>query len=196
MCTVCKNYKGEEDFTRQKSKTINTGLCKSCKLSKDKKYYAENKERMNKRSRDDYRKNIDERRAYSRQYYIDNKNNPDFIRRSKEYSKKSYIKNFDNKQAYQKQRWESIRIQTMESVGDLKCAKCGFEDTRALQIDHINGEGRQHRKQFTSNKHYMKYIKDNPSGFQILCANCNFIKRDENNEFRKSEISKQKITSS
>ena len=74
------------------------------------------------------------------------------------------------------------------SVGAAECSRCGYSDIRALQIDHINGGGSVHRNSFTSNKVYMKYIRENPHEFQILCANCNWIKKDELNENRKSEI--------
>lgn len=61
-----------------------------------------------------------------------------------------------------------------------KCVKCGFDDPRALQIDHINGGGGQANK-------YMSLpwqLVVSPEKFQILCANCNWIKRYENNEVR------------
>lgn len=56
------------------------------------------------------------------------------------------------------------------------CIKCGFSDWRALQIDHINGKG-----ETTGFGTYKEVIKD-PSRFQLLCSNCNWIKRHENRE--------------
>jgi RNase P subunit RPR2 len=79
--------------------------------------------------------------------------------------------------------------------GEIKCARCGFSDTRALSIDHINGKGAQHRKQI--GKHHVGSVlfyswlvrHDFPEGFQILCMNCQWIKRAENNEANITPIS-------
>lgn len=69
--------------------------------------------------------------------------------------------------------------------GDIKCKRCGFYDIRALTIDHINGEGFKHKKELGSAGNTMyRWIKKHnyPPGFQVLCMNCQFIKRCENNE--------------
>ena len=63
------------------------------------------------------------------------------------------------------------------------CVKCGFKDIRALQIDHVDGGGSQARK--TKGTNYSEIARDIKNGskkYQLLCANCNWIKRDENNE--------------
>ena len=64
------------------------------------------------------------------------------------------------------------------SDGTLKCAKCGFDDVRALEIDHINNDGNKDRKKY-GRKAYCFYIdlaKKLPEGYQVLCKNCNWIK--------------------
>ena len=66
---------------------------------------------------------------------------------------------------------------------DLTCQHCGFTDLRALSIDHIKGGGTQDRKIRSGYALYRWLIKNNfPEGFQVLCMNCQFIKRVENNE--------------
>ena len=66
------------------------------------------------------------------------------------------------------------------------CKNCGFDDIRALQIDHIFGNGPEMR---LSKPGIMKYYLENPDtayeDLQILCANCNWIKRSVNGETRK-----------
>ena len=63
------------------------------------------------------------------------------------------------------------------------CVSCGFSDRRALQIDHVNGDGKSDRKRYTSQSLYLKHILEvSGVGYQILCANCNWIKRCENKE--------------
>ena len=67
-----------------------------------------------------------------------------------------------------------------------KCVRCGFSDPRALQIDHINGGGSKERKErgFNGNfhRHVLKSFINKENKYQLLCANCNWIKRVENNE--------------
>lgn len=67
--------------------------------------------------------------------------------------------------------------------GDIRCVKCGFTDVRALTLDHVNGGGNQHRKELKGASIYRWIVNHNfPEGFQILCMNCQFIKKAENNE--------------
>jgi len=78
---------------------------------------------------------------------------------------------------------------------DLKCSGCGFSDTRALSIDHIKGDGAKHRKKIGNVDLYRWLRKKNfPKGFQVLCFNCQWIKKFENNEVNKGGyIRKKKI---
>jgi hypothetical protein len=56
----------------------------------------------------------------------------------------------------------------------------------SLSIDHINGGGRKQRTEGTGGQFYRWLRKQGyPSGFQVLCMNCQYIKRWENGEFRK-----------
>lgn len=69
-----------------------------------------------------------------------------------------------------------------------KCVRCGFSDIRALQMDHIQGGGRKLRIKNEQNAQCrLKFIRENPevarAVFQLLCANCNWIKRDEQYEY-------------
>jgi glucan-binding YG repeat protein len=70
------------------------------------------------------------------------------------------------------------------SGGTMSCARCGFDDIRAISLDHVNGDGAAHRRQFKDSWAVFRWIKKNgyPEGFQVLCMNCQFIKRHENNE--------------
>jgi len=59
-------------------------------------------------------------------------------------------------------------------------------DPRCLQIDHVNGRGNKEKKTFKCYYNYLKYIlkqvQNGSKDYQLLCANCNWIKRYENNE--------------
>ena len=74
------------------------------------------------------------------------------------------------------------KLEVMAAYGG-KCAKCGFDDHRALQFDHINGNGKQDRKMMMREEYYKFVLESEPGRFQLLCANCNWIKRWENKEY-------------
>ena len=66
-----------------------------------------------------------------------------------------------------------------------KCVRCGFDDIRALQIDHVNGGGRKERTRIFCNsprRFYRAVAEDREGKYQTLCANCNQIKRAEEGE--------------
>lgn len=80
-------------------------------------------------------------------------------------------------------RYKKVRDEVVQKLGG-KCP-CGFADPRALQIDHIHGGGNDDRRKFGGRwRLFYEYVADNPAKFQILCSNCNAIKRIENSEHR------------
>jgi hypothetical protein len=89
-----------------------------------------------------------------------------------------------------RQAWSlALKYEVMSHYadGDPACARCDYSDLRALTIDHINGGGGAHRRQLNGGgwrtyswlraSHY-------PVGYQVLCMNCQFIKKLENGEHR------------
>ena len=68
------------------------------------------------------------------------------------------------------------------------CNNCGFSDIRALCLDHINGDGKIHRKSLKYGKglnlYKTLYKNDFKCDFELqtLCFNCNTIKLFENRE--------------
>ena len=65
-----------------------------------------------------------------------------------------------------------------------ECVRCGFSDRRTLQVDHINGGGLKATKKLVGMKNVaiMREILGGSQEYQLLCANCNWIKRYEKNE--------------
>lgn len=96
---------------------------------------------------------------------------------------------------YQKnnpQKWRDYGLKAQRKLRDAildkfekKCKRCGFSDVRALQIDHVNGGGIRELKTLGRNEYYHKVLEDSEGLYQLLCANCNWIKRYEicNGEF-------------
>lgn len=73
---------------------------------------------------------------------------------------------------------ERTRLAVFDVLGH-ECVRCGFDDKRALQVDHINGDGAEHRRRETNAVGLLRGVKARPHLFQILCANCNWIKKSE-----------------
>lgn len=85
-----------------------------------------------------------------------------------------------------KERRRLVREKVFNHYGN-SCNHCGFNDQRALQIDHINDNGAEERyaldgsRNFSGWRFYEYLIKNNyPEGYQTLCANCNMIKELKN----------------
>ena len=72
------------------------------------------------------------------------------------------------------------RVKILTLLGG-HCIRCGVDDSRCLQIDHVQGDGNKERKATGSNP-TLKQVKATPDRYQLLCANCNWIKRHTDNE--------------
>lgn len=109
------------------------------------------------------------------------------LKQTKEgYWKNYYAANRERKKYEAREYHASMKKRVFDMLG-LKCVRCGFDDIRTLQIDHVDGGGVADRAKMTVN--YYKYILHNlllgSVKYQVLCANCNWIKRSENKEVRK-----------
>lgn len=135
-------------------------------------YYLKNKERI-----DEYRKRYDSINAQriairKHAYYRLVKDH--ITTRSREYSKTS------------KEKWK----ETLLSLLGNRCGVCGYSDTLALQFDHITGGGSKEMRSMTRNGMIRMYV-NNPElakqKLQVLCANCNWIKRHEKQEVQQAK---------
>ena len=60
-----------------------------------------------------------------------------------------------------------------------RCSLCYYDsDIRALQLDHINGDGKEDRKKHGNRvcRYYVNNLKESKINLQVLCANCHAIK--------------------
>lgn len=67
-----------------------------------------------------------------------------------------------------------------------QCTECKEEDVVCLSIDHIDGKGVDHRrvlKRAGLPFYYWLRREGFPKGYQTLCMNCQFRKRDRNKEY-------------
>lgn len=84
-----------------------------------------------------------------------------------------------------KASYRALRLRAVEHHGG-GCKHCGYcADDRALAFDHVDGGGSAERKSSTSHRRralLQEAIRDENGKFQLLCANCNHLKRLDNAE--------------
>lgn len=101
-----------------------------------------------------------------------------------------------------RKRREKLRTEILFLLGD-KCSNPYnlnhgdfLADSRCLQIDHINRDAKRrekwHGQALGGSEMYLKSvlasIKTGKKEYQLLCANCNWIKRHENKEHGTSTV--------
>lgn len=105
-----------------------------------------------------------------------------------------YMIQYRKKYPERQRKWnrnyiQNLRMEIITLLGG-KCSNpnClvpnGCSDVRCLQIDHVKGGGLKERKEIgAGNSKYYKFvltkIKAGSKDYQLLCANCNWIKRIE-----------------
>lgn len=71
-----------------------------------------------------------------------------------------------------------VRMATLVKLGG-KCCKCGIDDYRVLEINHINGEGRVLAGKSKGSRAYLQHLKvladEINADLEVCCANCNIL---------------------
>ena len=125
----------------------------------------------------------EKQQAYWKEYYEKNKER--LLQEKRRWWKEWYSKNSPQLLlAIREKKW-LLKKEVLTHYGNGKCAcvQCGFADIRALSIDHIKGNGYEHRKQKTTTRQggvsFYRWLRKNnyPPEYQTLCMNCQFIKR-------------------
>lgn len=139
-------------------------LCSECRS--DQKAYARN-----------YRKtHREERIAYNKQYRLDNQ---EAVRASgRERARKTRQDNPGLVKARYQAWYRQLRNKILAHYGTV-CACCG--GARYLGIDHLDGNGREHREEIFGNHrfgggpNFWLWLVENgfPDGYQVLCRSCN-----------------------
>ncbi len=100
---------------------------------------------------------------------------------SRAYYKKYYKANTEKRRLVTLRTRQKRRARALLALGG-KCVRCGFSDPRALQIDHKHGGGTAARKK-DSRDAQTEVLRGVVRPYQLLCANCNWIKRAERGEY-------------
>lgn len=156
--------KGREDYKNWKNSNLDyinsieyKNRKKEIRNKSAAKYRVKNKEKI-KISQKHFRDiNVDKRKLYNKQYNI-----------THNHVIKNYLK--------------LTKDAAFNAYGGYKCVCCGETLEKFLTLDHINNDGNKHRKSIKTNTVY-GWLKKNkyPSGFQILCFNCNIGRSLNNN---------------
>ena len=107
----------------------------------------------------------------------------------KERSRKLKLKQKELYSARSKIWRENIKLEVLShySGGIPHCNMCGESRMVCLSIDHINGGGDKHRKEIGGGGSVIyNWLRTNkfPKGYQVLCMNCQWVKRALNGEVR------------
>ena len=81
-------------------------------------------------------------------------------------------------------RRTELRQEVVQMLGG-KCQWCGNPDPRVLHVDHKYMSPRDEKANIGNQETVFRLIVDgliSKDVYQILCANCNWIKKVENNE--------------
>lgn len=93
--------------------------------------------------------------------------------------------NLDRARAAKQGSHQRLKALVFEAYGGFICACCGETEPSMLNIDHVNNDGAEHRKSLGLNPggkgakgSFYHWLRDNgfPSGYQVLCYNCNISK--------------------
>jgi len=166
------------------------------KKAKSRQWASEHREEKNKKRRECYAKHPEEYREYTRKWKREHPEEHKAIQkrcyenRKKENEKKPAEWQEENRKQTNKIRRElnhKYRIEALTHYGngELACVRCGENDIRCLSIDHINGNGAEHRQKIKGRCTNMARIlrkEGFPEGYQTLCMNCQWKKRYENHE--------------
>lgn len=166
-CYLCKEELPLESFGRNCSKPDGCATeCKKCKSKQDKEYRERNKDKV---------------KAHKHEYYLENRD--DIIEKVCLYAKENRIAhNLRGKKAKEK-----CKLGVFSAYCDdvVKCKNCTEDDIGILTIDHIDGNGADHRREIQGKNNggggsnFYRWLKKNnyPTGFQVLCFSCQFRKR-------------------
>jgi len=120
----------------------------------------------------------EENKRRRREYYL--KNKEAIIQRTSKYHKE----NRESVKKWYKQYYQKIRLKVLAKVDPaMKCAMCGCDDTRFLEVNHIKGGGKKEQRGYKEEGHNLGHNmillihtgKRNLEDLNLLCRACNSI---------------------
>lgn len=73
----------------------------------------------------------------------------------------------------------NLKVSAIQVYSDyeMKCSLCDEDDIDVLTIDHMDGNGKSHRKKMKTSLYDWLRKESYPDGFRVLCQNCNHLER-------------------
>lgn len=146
-CATCKRTSDEVEFEK-------TGVyCRECRRALRRKSYRKHRKSVIKMNTAWRRANLDQAKNTRRRWY--------FVHHARELRR-------------QKEARQKVKLEVTNHYGG-KCACCGEARLVFLTMDHIAGDGAEHRRKIKMKGNLHRWLKSNgyPSGFRVLCWNCN-----------------------
>ena len=121
-------------------------------------YRKKNKEKLNKKARERYQKNPEPTIQRTTRYHFEHK---------------------EWREKYYSEKYQKIRLDVLARIDpDMKCAMCGCNDTRFLEVNHIKGGGNKEHKNPKVTRNMILLIHNGKRGLDdlnLLCRACNSL---------------------
>lgn len=102
----------------------------------------------------------------------------------REKSRRCYQNTRGKRLKYGREQRKRIKVEilTYYSNGELACVQCGESRLAALSIDHLNNNGAEEKRRLGGaglTTYYWLRRNNFPEGYQTLCMNCQFVKKEQ-----------------
>lgn len=165
-CPRCKEEKQDSQYYRYPNSGKLFSYCNTCKTEREREYREANRDQYRETWKRYEAKHPELVRARLYRWRDKNRDRVNAIQRKSLYKNRPlYI--------------ARLRQEVMDAYGGSVCACCGEKEAMFLTIDHVNGDGADHRRELKKHGWAMyQWLKKHkfPSGFQVLCRNCNWGK--------------------
>ena len=99
--------------------------------------------------------------------------------------KKWRLNNLEKDRISKSKQYQKLKLEVFNhySNNNIKCLCCTESHYEFLTIDHIENNGKAHRRFTKASNNLYWWLKSNgyPLGFQVLCMNCNWYKGKNTN---------------
>ena len=161
-------------YKDKEQRNINQGIYRQAHPEKQKagnlKYDQAHREKRKANAKADYQAHREERKAKNRLYHQAN------LEQQRANSRANHQAHREERITYSRTYQQDMKIEALRMLGSkCSCPGCEVSEPAFLTIDHIHGRPKGARKHALSEAKASGWDK---TKFQVLCANCNFAKRD------------------
>jgi hypothetical protein len=172
FCHYCKQEKSVDLFVSNR-KCWDCAQWRTCYTCGQRKHIKEFPQETSKGCSECRRSGLAKQKKAEREAKRYRENTKDILARNEAW-RKANISRWESKQReYRNRKRMEQRNQVLVHYGG-KCACCGESEPLFLTIDHIDGNGAQHRRMIGKTDMWKWLCQQNfPGGYRLLCFNCN-----------------------